>query len=280
MSFVATPEQIAAYTRICNDPSYSQEAITVEFVTTKEFIENVLPPTFTPADQPTGLISVSTWQSNACGDFELSSISVRCNCDGREGYYVLNLVLSEPFAITWGRETWGEIKKDGKPRLFGNGNRKYGYCERRGVRLIEMEAEFTDFLEPNTTEWFDFEVKAFPATRGGGLDADPKLITLKVVDHNVRRATGKGKLTLRGSPSDPLHTIPIKAIGKFSYSSGPTQWRVLDERTLCPAADYLPYFIGRHYDDFSSWPIGTNMPNLNEETAQDPTAPQPRTFFS
>ncbi|KAI1617147.1 acetoacetate decarboxylase-domain-containing protein [Exophiala viscosa] len=270
MSFVASRERLEFFRELSRNPSYSQEGISVEFTTTFEFIKSVVPPTFETADEPTGLISISTWESNVCGSYELSSVSVRCKVDGETGYYVLNLIVSEDVAITWGRESWGEIKKQGKPRLFRSGTRRRGYCERRGVRLIEMEADFDRDLASETSEWLSFEVKAFPGTLGSpsqGLHCDPILITLRVVDHNVKRATGKGRLVLRGTRSDPLHTIPVKSVGDFQYSSGPSEWRLKNERFLCPADAYLPYFVGRHYDDVAD-------PMLGQACTLDRTHPQ------
>ena len=55
-----------------------------------------------------------------------------------------------------------------------------------------MEADFNvnHSENPHVLEWYDFEVKAFPDTRGTGLEADPKLITLKVVDESAQQAVG------------------------------------------------------------------------------------------
>lgn len=280
MPFVARPDQIAAFRKACSQPSYSQEALNVGFATTTEFVKSVLPPHLEPSDRPTGLINISTWQSNVCGDFELSSVLVQCKQGDREGYWVINLIVSEDAAITWGRETWGEIKKHGKPRLFCNGERRYGYCERRGVRLIEIDAELTEWLEPDTTEWYSFEVKAFPDTRGIGMHSDPLAITLKVVDHNSKRASGKVKLILRGTESDPLHTIPIISISDVSYISGETKWTVDDECVLHGGDDYLPFLVGRHYDTISDFHVGPGFPNHLEADRSSDRKNETRHFSS
>ncbi|KAF4423715.1 acetoacetate decarboxylase [Fusarium austroafricanum] len=281
MSFVANPAQVAAFKRRCSNPCYSQEGLVVEFATTREFIQSVLPPTLEPADEATGLINVSLWQSNVCGDFELSSVSLRCKADGVEGYWVLHLIVSEVPAITWGRETWGEVKKDGKARLMSNGTRKYGYAERAGVRLIEMDVDFSG-NQPggnDTLEWYDFEVKAFPNATGNGLEADPKLITLKVVDNSAVQCIGKGKVTLRGTRLDPLHTIPILSVGDFSYSTGTSSWSVQSERKLCAAEDYLPFFVFRHYDDVTTLQVGSGLESITSKE-EDFRASEARIWMS
>ncbi|KAK5050984.1 hypothetical protein LTR84_003543 [Exophiala bonariae] len=256
MPFVARPDQVAAFQKACSQPSYSQEALNVEFTTTTEFDRSVLPPHLEPTDQAKGLINISTWQSNVCGDFELSSVLVQCKEGEKEGYWVINLIVSEGHAITWGRETWGE-----------------------GTRLIEIDAELTEWLEPNATEWYSFEVKAFPDSRGLGMHSDPLAITLKVVEQNVKRASGKVKLTLRGTESDPLHTIPITSISDVFYISGETKWTVDDERPLKGGDAYLPFLVGRHYDVISDFHVGSGFPS-HMETHESSDKTETRLFRS
>lgn len=277
MSFVANPDQVSAFLTQCSSPSYSQDAVSVEFTTTEAFIRSVLPPSLEPSDTFTGLITISTWQSNVCGSFELSSVSVRCKSDGVDGYWILHLIVSTPFAITWGRETWGEVKREGSARLHWNGKRLSAFAERKGVRLIELEAEFTQELPAEDAESFDFEAKAFPDAKGDDLESDPKLITLKVNDRYEKYASGEGKLTLRGTLSDPLHTIPIVSVGQFLHMSGSSNWSYVSERRLCSSKDYLPYFVFRHYETLSDHPAGVGLRSLEGSETERSTS-EPRTW--
>lgn len=266
MSFIATPQQIEAFQRRISNPSYSQEAIQLEFTTTHEFIAQVLPPTLEPAESATGLVSISTWRSDVCGSFGLSSISLKCIHNGREGYWILHLIVNDSFAVTWGRETWGEAKKAGQVHLSSRGAYWTGYTERHGVRLIEIEAEFdAPSNTPKTVEWFDFEIKAFPSASGIGLHSDPLLLTLGVRDTHVTHATGKGKLTLKGTQNDPLHAIPIQSIADCCYYQGPSEWHIAKEGPMCPAGQYMPYFVARHYDRFIDLAVGEEVMHMDRE---------------
>jgi len=118
-------------------------------------------------------------------------------------------------------------------------------------------------------ELITFEVKAFPNVKGTGLEADPKLIALKVVDNSARRAVGKGKLTLRGTPSDPLHTIPILSVGDFSYSTRTSSWSVLSERKLCAAENYLLFFVFRHYDEVQTLQVRSALESIQYTPQED-----------
>ncbi|KAH8883547.1 hypothetical protein GQ53DRAFT_882304 [Thozetella sp. PMI_491] len=259
MPFVASKEQVEAFQAFSSQPGFSQEVISVDFVTTPEFVRSVLPPGLEPTSQPIGSVAISTWESKLCGEFECTMVSLQAVHDGVEGKYILTLLVSGDMPVTWGREVWGEIKKTGVSQLYRSGNARFAYGERKGVRLVEMSAEFGEDMPPNVEESIGYEIKAYPSSTGIGLHDDPRLVTLKIVDHNVKRATGKGTLVLRGTQSDPLHEVPLLSIGEFKYISGTTDYRVIDEKPLNIGDRYLPYLIGRHYDDLRVFNIGASF---------------------
>ncbi len=259
MPFVASKEQVSAFQEFSHRPGFSQEFISVDFVTTVEFVRSVLPPGLEPASEPKGTVCISTWESRLCGEFDCTMVSLQATHNGVEGKYILLLTVSGDMPVTWGREVWGEVKKTGVSQLYRSGNRRFGYGSRNGVRLVEMSAEFGDDLPPNVEECLGYEIKAYPSSDGLGLHDDPRLVTLKIRDHNTRRAKGKGTLKMRGTTSDPLHEIPLLSIGEFSYVSGVTEYTVIDEKPLGIGNAYLPYLIGRHYDDLRVFNIGPSF---------------------
>ncbi|ETS84249.1 hypothetical protein PFICI_02274 [Pestalotiopsis fici W106-1] len=259
MPFVATEEQVKAFQAFSHRPGFSQEVIAVDFETTPEFVKSVLPPGLEPAIRPVGTVSLSTWESKLCGEFECTMVSLQAVHDGVEGKYILTLIVSGDTPVTWGREIWGEIKKTGVTKLFRSGHRRSGFGERNGVRLVEMRATFDEDLPPNVEESIGYEIKAYPSSTGIGLHDEPRLLKLNITDHNTVRAEGKGTLILRGTTSDPLHDIPIKSIDKFKYVSGVADYFVLEEKPLGIGNAYLPYLIGRHYDDLRAFQIGADF---------------------
>ena len=265
MPFVATPEQIKAFETFSHRPGFSQEVISVDFVTTEEFVRSVLPPGLEPATKPVGTVAVSRWESKLCGEFECTLVSLQATVNGVEGKYILTLLVSGDMPVTWGREVWGEIKKTGTSQLYRSGTKRYGYGERKGVRLVELAADFTTDLPPNVEECIGYEIKAYPSSTGIGLHDDPRLVTLRIVDHNAKRAMGKGKMVLRGTKSDPLHEIPILSIGDFTYVSGVTDYTVESEIPLGVRDQYLPYLIGRHYDDLRVFRIAESFDQEKQE---------------
>lgn len=94
-------------------PGFSQEVVSVDFVTTAEFVKSVLPPPgLEPPSKPTGPVSISTWGEQTL-EFECTLVSLQAVHDGVKGKYCLTLIVSGDTPVTWGREIWGEVKKTG-----------------------------------------------------------------------------------------------------------------------------------------------------------------------
>ena len=168
MSFVKTKEELQEIQRILSEGRCTIEAVSIEFETTFEFLRSVLPPCFDLPETPTAIASISRWQSELCGEFDCGIISLKCRYKELEGTTMLVLIVSGDMPVTIGREMWGEAKKTGIAQVYMDGHEAYGFCERNGARLIEIEAEFGDDLGPSSSESYDFEIKAVPHSTGFG----------------------------------------------------------------------------------------------------------------
>ncbi|KAH7007370.1 hypothetical protein EDB80DRAFT_684608 [Ilyonectria destructans] len=265
MSFVATADEVRVFEEFSANPSFSQEAIVVDFTTTPEFIQSVLPPNFEPGDRPTGHVLMSTMESKLCGEFDCAIVSIDVKFKGIRGTYMLEIIISGDSPVTWGREVWGECKKTGTCRMWRSGNYRYAYAERNGVRLIELEGEFGDDLPPRERNSCNFEIKAYPHSMGKGLQWEPMVNVLTVKEQDVRRSTGVGRLVIRGTEHDPLHSIPIVSIKDFEYVSGRADYTVIQEHELGCGKAYLPYLVGRHYEDLRQFKIGGEWTKMQDE---------------
>ncbi|KAK1842596.1 hypothetical protein CCHR01_14783 [Colletotrichum chrysophilum] len=265
MSYVATPEEVRAWEELSSKPSFSQELITVDFTTTPEFIKSVISPGFEPGDEPRGHLSLGTMESRLCGEFDCVMVSIDVKFRGRHGTHMLELIISGDTPVTWGREVWGEVKKTGICRMWRSGSYRYAYAERNGVRLIELVGEFGDDLPARKREATAFEIKAYPHSMGKGLQWEPRVNILTVVEEDTRRSVGKGRLAVRGTSSDPLHSIPILSIGDMEYVSGKADYTVVEEHELGCGQAYLPYLVGRHYDDLRDFRVGAEWNKLEFE---------------
>ncbi|KAB2568957.1 hypothetical protein DBV05_g12369 [Lasiodiplodia theobromae] len=278
MSFVATAEEIRVFEEFSSKSSFSQEGITVDFTTTPEFIKSVLPPNFEPGDQPTGHILLATMESKLCGEFDCALVTIDVKFKGISGTYMLEIIVSGDTPVTWGREVWGETKKTGTCRLWRSGNYRYAYAERNGVRLIELQGEFGDDLPARKRQAYSFEIKAYPHSKGKGLQWEPMVNVLNVEEEDVRRSVGKGRLVVRGTASDPLHSIPILSIGDFQYVSGRADYTVVEDHELGCGNAYMPYLLGRHYDDLRIFKVGGEWTKLQDDEKEAETFPVQRLY--
>lgn len=282
MSFVATKEQVEAFTTFSQQPSFSQEAINVSFMTTREFVSSILPPGFEPADKPVGMFSISQWGSPMMGSFDCTWASFACKYKGIEGSYSLFIYIggeegSSELAITWGREVWGDPKKKASSRLFRNGTHRSGTTVRMGTTLMEIEADFTTDLPALKQDSVAFEVKAYPHSSGLGLHDEARVIALNVTEDYPIRATGKGKVIIRGTNTNPLHTIPIVNVEEITYVSGTVDYKHGAEYKLGCGDAYLPYLLGKGYDNLSS--LRADM-TLEEKDNMDSKVFPARVYYS
>lgn len=249
MGYVKSSEDVAAMLSLMKRAHYVADQVNVEFTSTTDFIEHVLPPCLEPVDEPRGVINVSRWQSIYCGEFDMGCVYLFARHRNIEGVYCLNMFMSGEAPITMGREHYGEPKKLARMGYHHDGPYIYGYVERHGVRLIEVNATLGEDEGPAEAEFHALELKAFPAAKGDGLEYDPLLVVSTNVDTHRSVRSGTAEVTLRGTAHDPLETIPIVSLGKAVHTVGESITCVTDTYAYPDRDAYLPYTLGRDYDN-------------------------------
>lgn len=254
MGYVKTKAEVAEIQRMMTHARYVCDGVTVAFETTPAFVEYILPPCLQPTPQPTGFVNVSRWQSVHSGEFDLAWVGIMAQFGNIEGAYTIAMLLNGDTPISIGRERWGEVKKRAELGYFHDGPHLYGFGARNGVRLIEVRATLGADEGPSETRSHSLEIKAFPAADGVGLEYDPVLVVRdsRATYRSVRR--GSAKITLRGTEFDPLDTVPIVSVGEATHVVGETIPQVTQRVPLANRDDYLPYVLGRHYDDLRLFP--------------------------
>lgn len=249
MAYVRTAEEIDRIQALVRTARFALEGVSIEFETTKEFARSVLPPCLEPVEAR-GVITVSRWQAGVCGEFE--STAVMLNAKWREyvGTYFLTLIVSGDMPVTIGRELWGEPKKLGDSHLYRDGDDVYAYGERHGVRVVEIDASFDQDLGEQVIDSYALEVNGYLG-HDASLAADPFVAAFL----NARRfdsvRQGTGELTLTGTPFDPVDEIPIVATGRALHYTGESVYTEAARETLPDRETYLPYILGRSYDDLT-----------------------------
>jgi acetoacetate decarboxylase len=218
MGFVKTPEEIARIEHVMRHPRFvNSEMLRVDFLSDPDVIAHILPPPLEPADQPVVGAMVGRWQSNCVGDYNGGALYVAARHEGVEGDYVLGMYMSADAAMIFGRDLFGEPKKQSTSQLHRSGSRFRAYVERGGTRLIELEADLPTELGPSEGGGVNFNFKARPASAGAGLEEDA-VLTLASFRSTIHAAyEGTGSVTLRGTVHDPVDEIPVVSVVRASF---------------------------------------------------------------
>ena len=251
MGFVKSTEQVARIQKVLQRPRFvGAEMLTIDFVTSPDIVANLLPPGLEPTAEPLVTAMVGRWRSNCVADFSGGAIYVMARHEDIEAPYVLAMYMDTDHAIIFGRDLFGEPKKQAAISLHRRGDFMHGTVERHGTRLIEIKATLGADLGATEISGANFNIKATPSCDGTGLEDDP-LLTLAEFDIRVSaRREGSGTLALRSTVHDPLGDLEIREIRGAGYMEG-------DLLSTCrplarlPAEDFVPYFSGRN-DDWSA----------------------------
>ncbi len=249
MGYVKTPQEIAAISAVIAQPRFvNSEMLSVICTTSPEWLAEVIPSPLVP-DGDTVRIMVGRWQSNCVGNFTGGAVYLPARYNSIAGEYVLAMYMDSDSAILYGREVFGEPKKQASISLHRGNNHAVGVVTRGGVRIIRVEGSFDTDHGPSKAQGTNFNIKAMPEASGKGLQFDP---ILTIADFEVTltaNLSGTGSVALESTPHDPLGSIPVKAVQSAVWQEGDL---IPSTRTLAtiPAADFLPYFYAR-VDDYS-----------------------------
>jgi acetoacetate decarboxylase len=252
MGFVKTREEIARIQATLAEPHFfSAQMLTIQYLTKPEIIQHVLPPGLQPTEQPLVTAMVGRWgRSNCVHAFAGGALYVQARHKDYVGDYCLAMPMSTDAAIVFGRELFGEPKKQATTTLERNGNTLTGSCVRYGKPIISIEAALQK--KENTTEggFANFHYKYLPKSDGQGLEWDPVLVMATFKVKLTLAEKGTGKLTLGNTMHDPLGEIEIVQLLDASYTEGDIYSRC---QTLAQinAAEFLPYAYGK-IDDWTA----------------------------
>ncbi|SKB06373.1 acetoacetate decarboxylase family protein [Aeromicrobium choanae] len=249
MGYVKSAEELAGIEAQFAPSRHISEAVSVPFVTEPEFIREILPPCFSPADEPVGTLLIGR-QVSGRGPYEGYGIHVAARFGEIEGSFIVSMVLDLDMPVVLGRERWGEPKKYGPSEMAFEGRSFRGSTSRNGVALVEVTAEFTDELPDLDTEGTALELKMMMAAEGPALHSDPIVLVDRGRATHRSRRRGTAEVRLSGSPTDPLGDLPIVSWGEATYSYSDSE-NISCEETVLHGADhaaYLPFLHGRYYD--------------------------------
>lgn len=250
MGFVRSRNEIKRIQQALSRPRFvNAEMLSVEFLTRPALLRRLLPPGLEPTGNPRVTAMVGRWQSNCVGDFDGGAIYLEAKHRKIVGDYVLAMYMDRDQPIIYGRELFGEPKKQASSRLFRRGTRAGGHVERHGTRLITLEADLATDHGAGTGEGVNFNYKAIPATDGIGFEWAPVLTCARFALTLRTNLSGPGAVRLAGTVHDPLDEIEVVKVLRGVYCQGDLIARAETLAKVDPDA-FLPYALGRT-DDWS-----------------------------
>ena len=251
MGFVRSQEEIARIQQALSKPRFvNAEMLSVDFLTHASVVEHLLPPGLEATGTPRVTAMVGRWQSNCVGDFDGGAIYLDARHGDLVGDYVLAMYMDRDQPIIYGRELFGEPKKQATSRLHKSGTHMNARIDRYGAALIELEVELGEDEGPSTGAGINFNYKAIPATHGIGLEWDAALTCARFESIVRVHRAGRGLVRLGHGVHDPLDEIPVVEVTGARYVEGDL---LASAETLAfiPADEFLPYALGRT-DDWSA----------------------------
>jgi acetoacetate decarboxylase len=252
MGFVKTPQEIARIQATLAEPHFfSAQMVTVQYLTKPEIVRHVLPPGLQPTEQPLVTVMVGRWdRSNCVHAFAGGALYVQARHKDYVGDYCLAMPMSTDAAIIFGRELFGEPKKQATTTLERRGNTITGRCVRYGNPIITIEATLERKESTQESGFVNFHYKFLPKSDGQGLEFDPVLVIATFKTKVTLAEKGKGKVTLANTVHDPLGEIEIVQLLDATYTEGDIYSHC---QTLASinAAEFLPYAYGK-IDDWTA----------------------------
>jgi len=252
-SWVKSAEEIKKIEDVLAAPAFLEgRTLTVSYLTRPEIIRQILPPPLEPAGEPLVSVGVGTFGSSNCvGAFAGGWVDVLAKYKGIEANYCLAMPMSTDVAIIFGRELFGEPKKQGRVKLESDGEVMRGGIERHGINYLSVEARLVEDVPVNGPALSDrFHFKFMHSADGRGLEFDPVLVHAHFETQVRALRRGPGKVVFKLSHHDPLTELEIVELRGAIYMEGDVYAKAKRVGTV-EAKRFLPYSF-QNIDDYGA----------------------------
>ncbi len=252
-SWTKNADQIKKIEETLHAPTFSDVRwLAVQYLTRPEIVREVLPPPLGPAAEPLVTVGIGTLgRSNCVGPFDGGMLCVRARYKDVEGDYCLSMPMSTDVATIFGRELFGEPKKQARVQLQSDGDVVRASVERFGITYMSLEARLTNDVPINGPTYTDrFHFKFMHAADGHGLEFDPILVQIHFTQHVRVHRRGPGKVIFEPSHHDPLGEIEVVKVRGATYFEGDIHAEARRLATV-DAASFMPYAF-QNIDDYSA----------------------------
>lgn len=254
--YVKTDEELRRIKAVMTPFRYVIDELGITFETTWEFARWVLPPCFEPIGDKernvaTASAAVYPIQCPHGDNYDVSQVGIGCRYEGYTGSWPMFMLHNTESHIALGRDIWGGAKKLGESRLYHDGEAHYGYGERRGVKLVEIEAQIDGAEQaPMNSTSHVLYLKMIPHSSCVGLEWPPRLNIYEGEASYKSYREGSGTLRLGTSKWDPVHTMPIASVGPAYVAEYEYTCSLADQVDIVGQDEvYARYLWGRSFDD-------------------------------
>ena len=242
MRYVKTPDETRSIQAVyARGHSIGARSLRVVFETTPEAVAQLLPPPLEPTPEALGMAVLrDTANSTTVGPFRSTALYLRAGYADASGLYCVSMSVSTPEAVTFGREIYGEPRKQAKIIFERQGENVWGSAERHGFRFFSLRGRLDEAAPTGRRVESFFSFKFSPRADDGGFESPPRLIEINEEINVSVSEQGRGEIVFRDSPHDPVADIPVSQVGGATLTEGDlyTTARVLTE--VDPDA-FLPY---------------------------------------
>lgn len=262
MGFVRSEEEVERLKQALSRCEFNRgRSVKIRHEVDSGFVEHILPPGLEPtgdSDIEIGFVDV---RQSVCGAYTGSNIYVGAEREGVSGKYPVALYMSTDASIAFGRELFGEPKKQGVISVDRRDQRIEASVRRYGETIIDAVVNLTTEGQAAEESKTIFTYKYLPAIDGNGFHAGPSLAAIDVDTSIWRPESGTGSVAFGGGSDDGLNEIPVGGpidaeFANFELTT--SNHRILTE---VDPDEFLPYAYGtnRNHDwlPLSESTIGT-----------------------
>jgi len=233
------------------------EVITVLWETKPEIIERILPPPLKPVSIPIVRAFIVDYPSTNQGQpYHEGALSIRCEFDGIMGEYYLAMPVTDDRAMIGGREIFGFPKKIANVHLERKDKDVYGFVERLGTKIIEVNVKLTGkFNDPGLPKiikelsllpgrkknMINYNFKYFPAPNKEGFDYDPWLVRQETSVRPKSMEMGEAEITLRSTDHDPWAELEVVKVLGAMYLKSDNTMLPGEKVAEVDSKEFLPY---------------------------------------
>ncbi|MBS1676554.1 MAG: acetoacetate decarboxylase family protein [Actinobacteria bacterium] len=213
-----------------------------------ERLRRAIPEEFELEDPARVMVEVGHWGESPVGPFGGGGLYVPCSFGASSGLYVLSMYMDTAAAIAFGRETFGEPKRQADVVLEEAGEEIRGSLSRAGVRIIAitMAREVAETRPGGESRNFNVSFRWAPDGTGIEGDVTVNQATFELGEH--RREAGAASVTLTDGPHDRISELGIGAPIAASFVHGDVASRNEHVGTV-DGERFLPHAFAR-YDDW------------------------------